>query len=270
MSENTYYQSVAVAGPADKALAGALNRRGIFFHDTAAWETARKRSETLQEKFELELREKQKSVLDNPSMQEIVKAESMLASFNKISVFRETASQIRPLECDNILQDINRLRSVFEEGRCDSVFSEQANALQKRVADLASNVQETLCRAEEEAILQTTSFSLSSLGYIVEQKGSAIKATRGHICLWAKTTPWSELSLDFSGYSGRQCLDEKRRVEKELGKNGLILGNPKNQFHGKPEGGAVALSLAPLFPVFKGLKNRGTQTVNKITGRFGI
>ncbi|MGV8080937.1 MAG: hypothetical protein AB2L22_12885 [Syntrophales bacterium] len=264
MSESTSYTTTAMVESSGATLRDALRSRGIEIRDESAWTTARERADQLREALGKEMEQRASAGCDMGE-HTTTRAEAMLTAFLRVSAFQEVAVQTK----GDILTEIrSSLRGAESLERMDDGA---AKSLENRIELLASAVQEDLCRVEREVTTAAVARSMSDLGYIVEPRGGSLKGTRGRICLWAEVSPWGDLSLDYSGWSGLACLEEVRRVEARLAREGLILKKTAGHVHGDPKGGVLAQRLEPLFPEFRrtGLEKRPVtaQTITQKGGR---
>jgi len=131
---------------------------------------------------------------------------------------------------------------------------EKVQETQLKLEGFATKVNREICRLEKEVTLEVTSESLTSLGYQVENRGDAIKATHGKTAIWAKADAHGQLEMDMSGFTGKECLAERKRVEEKLAQHGLELEVVHHDHHGKPRGGVLAQNLEPVFNPFHAIK----------------
>lgn len=263
MSENASYTTTAMVESSSANLRDALRSRGIEIWDESAWATARERADQLRETLREEL-EKRAAVGCDMGAQSTTRAGSMLAAFLRVSAFREVAVQTK----EDILTGIKS--SLKEAESLEWIDEGVAKSLENRIELLASAVQEDLCRVEREITVAAVARSMSDLGYVVEPRGGSLKGTQGRICLWAEVSHCGDLSLDCSGWSGLACLEEVRRFEVRLVREGLILKKTAENIHGDPKGGVLVQRLEPLFPEFRrtGLEMRPV-TIQAITQKGG-
>ncbi len=282
MSEETSYSATAYLGEAGRNVIGALRRRDIVIRDVQAWSTARERSEALQKALEAELSAAgtstdlaahcPRAAVRDPG-KELALAGAMLAAFTKVPVFSQAAQCIAPHEGRAISERLDALKaSLHRDHASPEEVSVQARSLQARIEVLASRAHECLCQAEQEVLLQTTSDALTSLGYLVEHRAGAIRATRGQSCLWVQTSPLSELQMDFSNLSGMACIQGMHEVERELDGRGVVLRNTGTKVHNRPEGGALTGRLSAMFPQFRAVRvqNSGASQMHRQTLKGGV
>jgi hypothetical protein len=254
MSEDINYRAAYITGPAAGMVVRYLRQIGVKIDTAQAWITARERAMQLNNLLETALNS---TVLiglnqDNAhSLGEIGIAKSMLEAFCGVETFRSVAEQLHGKDFHDLKDEIGNLSSMINMDSSLENLHHFSLHLQKRIENLASRVQKTLCEVEKDAIQGTAVFALNSLGYIVEQKGDAIKATRGTTCIWIEASPWADLQVDYSGFSGTTCLKEIQRVEDQFRRSGLVLKRTESQFHGSPEGGQTTKKLDSVFPVFR-------------------
>jgi len=247
VSENVSYTATVLSGGSENVLREALQSKGVQIRNDSAWTTARERSDRLQEELRAELA-RHTAAVSSLGTQAGIRAGAMLSAFLRVPAFREYAEQTR----SGLLAEIrNGLEEVRSPGLSDPERGNVASAIENRIENLATQIQEDLCTTERDALAGIVSRSLGSLGYLVENRGGSLKATANRTCVWVEVSPWADISLDFSGWSGMACLREVRRVEERLAREGLTLRKTAEHNHGNPRGGAVAQRLKPLFPAFR-------------------
>jgi len=260
-------------GASGSAVREALKQNGIFFHDIKAWATARQRAEELENRLAQEMNKSCNNSLMNidagNTRKEINRLDAMVTAFSQVQPFSELAKAKHGKEFKDIHTVLTHLKkSADHTGGLQEVAATAVHT-QNRLERLACDVQQELCRVEKEVMLDAVSSSLNDIGYLMETRGDVLRATRGQTCIWAKTNPYGELSMDISGFSGLSCMKEIASVEDELKKRGVLLKRSSSQSHGRPEGGVLVKKLKPFFPSFKNVEKRrsnvqfGKQTMKQ-------
>lgn len=260
MSEYVSYSTTAMDGASGSVVSEAFKQNGIFFHDVKTWATARQRAEELEKRLAQEMNKFCDNSLMNidagNARKEINRLDAMVSAFSKVQPFSALAKAKHGKEFQDIHTVLMHLKkSADHQGGLQEVAATAVHT-QNRLERLASNVQQKLCRVEKEVMLDAVSSSLNDIGYLVENRGDVLRATRGQSCIWAKTNPYGELSMDISGFSGLSCMKEIASVEGELKKRGVLLKRSSSYPHGRPEGGALVKKLQPFFPSFKKVEQR--------------
>jgi hypothetical protein len=273
MSEYISYSTTAMDGGSGSAVRQALRRQGIFFHDNKAWATARQRAEQLDKLLKEEMDKYPDNSLNESEtsdvQKEINRVTAMFSAFSHVEEFRLGAEALNGLALQGIQRELTKLRQSEKNQKYSQALLTMAIMTEKRIENLASDIQQKLCQVEKKVMFETVSASLHELGYLVEARGHCLRATRGQTCIWAEANPYGELAMDLSGFSGLSCIKEMARVEAELQKRGVILKRSASDSHGKPEGGALVKKLRPMFPKFKSIRHDHVKIKdqNKITDR---
>lgn len=252
MSESVSYNVSVDPEPGGEKLKERLSLRGLFFRDLKAWSTATQRAEELQKNLQEELERKSLFELalskEDAGVQEL---EAMFRAFNKSGYLYTCASQLYGKQLESLQAQIKTLRQSLNQGKDLISLEQTVKSTRKDLEQLAAKSQKSLCQAEKEAVLATVSSALSDLGYLVEARGDALKATCRQNCVWAEANSLGGLEIDLSGFSGLSCLKEVSRLEAMLKRHGLVLKRQSSKVHQLKEGGTLSQRLYPLFPVFK-------------------
>jgi len=252
MSESVSYNTSAIVGGAENSVRAALRRRGLKMENTRAWAMARERAEQLQTMVNQEL-DQQCAMNAHKSSDlemELTRMEAMLKGFASVNAFQEYARLLHGNEMDRIIQGLDNLKREASMKLAASL-KETIIRLQNDLENIAASTQKGLCDVEKIVLQDQAAKALNNLGYQVERNNEAMKATMGQTCIWMETNRWGEMSMDYSGFSGMTCLNESKRVEEQFRKQGLIIQQTSKDFHGKPEGGALAGKLESIFPIFR-------------------
>lgn len=257
MSEYTSYSVSATPGGAVRE---TLRRRGIFFHDDAAWQGAEERAEALRK----EVRQALDSMsgrnglagMDEKMSLETTRLNCMLKSFCKVPAFKAFAEQGRSGDFEKLRGQIAALTYGSKKREPHQGLLEAVLSAQKTLEGFAASVQRDLCMAEKEAVLDTMASTLTQLGYVVEVKGDVLKATCDQMGVWARANEQGELGIDVSGFSGLSCMQELARIEERLRREGVRMRRTSSTPHGRPEGGVLVNNLRPLFPEFRKIEGK--------------
>jgi hypothetical protein len=250
------YVSYSVSATPGGAVEETLRRRGVFFHDDAAWQNAEERAEVLRKELKQALdsmcgRNSSLSELVDRSHLEISRLQGMMASFCKVREFKTYADQAHGGEFKELRGKVAALIDAAQKSIPGRDFLNGVIRAQKGTENFAAMVQKELCFAEKEAVLNTVASTLSGMGYLVEARGDSLKATCDQMGVWAKAGEHGELAMDLSGFSGLSCMKEMARIEEQLTRRGVRLQRTASNPHGRPEGGVLAEKLRSLFPQFR-------------------
>lgn len=252
MSETAGYTLHANGPHAGTALQKALNRRGILSFDRSAWMNAAERVRALENRLAAYQGVSSLSATGHsPAMQQIDEVDAMLQAFTGIEAFRVAAEDLQKGGLEELRCALSEAKQVAVSGADDRAILAKAGESRSKIEQLASQVHETLCRVEHEAVLSTIAESLEGLGYRVEQQEEQLRALQGPTCIWVQGDTLGGVQVDLSGFSGIACMHEMQRLETELGKRGLAVERTSSQYHGRPEGGAVAQKLQNRFSPFR-------------------
>jgi len=268
MSEYTSYSTAAMDGGSGRAVQEALNKQGILFRNAMAWSSARKRVEELEKNLTQEMGKICTTSLENNlnsnALKEIVRLDAMVSAFSQVEAFKTFAKAKHGKEFEDIHTTVSKLKSDSLNSGDIRNLEKSAIQSQKRLEKLSVNTQKGLCQVERDVMTDAVTSSLCDLGYSIETRGNALKATSGLNCIWASTNKFGELSLDLSGFSGLSCMKETVKVENELKKHGIILNRLSSRPHNKPEGGKLVKKLRPMFPEFKKITGSKAQIESRI------
>lgn len=227
----------------------------------ASWATAHERKERLQATLQellsranhsLQALDSKVDVTLAAAQSQFNRLEAMLLAFRSVPAFEAMAIQRHQKEYGLLSREVQKLGEP-QKLQAPEV-SDLLSKAQHKLESLATEVNRDICQLEKEVTLDVVSESLASLGYEVETRGEAIKATRGKNAVWAKADFQGQLEMDMSGFTGKQCLAERKQVEAELASRGLELEVVHSEHHGKPRGGVLAQALEPVFNPFHAIK----------------
>jgi hypothetical protein len=271
MSESIDYR-VSVGGAGDgRALEAALSRRGILSLNREAWLAAEQRVIALEKSLsEMDLGEELNATCESPAAS-IRRLESMLNAFDRIEPFRAAGEMLRGSELEKIKSSIRMFKQAALSGAAAKSLLDQIEDNRLSLEKIASEVHETLCRAEHEASFAIIAEGLEEMGYRVEKRGDQIRALQGSSCIWVSADELGAVKMDFSGYSGLSCIQQIQKVESVLKKRGLELHRRASDYHGRPEGGVLARQLRPVFSPFQGdFKDRTKGPNSHLKRKEGI
>lgn len=261
MSEYVSYSVSATPGGGVKE---TLRRRGVFFHDDAAWQSAEERAEALRKELRQALdsncgRSSGLSGLSGDSHLEISRLHCMMAAFCNVPEFKVFADQAHGGEFEKLRGEVAALSDAAKKSDPGRDLLNAVIRAQKGIEAFAAMVQKELCLAEKETVLNKVASTLSDMGYLVETRGDGLKATCDQMGVWAKAGEHGELAMDLSGFSGLSCMKELARIEEQLTRRGVRLRRRVANPHGRPEGGVLVKTLRPLFPEFRKIEGRESQ-----------
>jgi hypothetical protein len=126
-------------------------------------------------------------------------------------------------------------------------LSQLEPALQKHLRQLERTLYEGHCeliQREKEVLLGAVQKSLSQLNYAVSlsetKRGRVVRGERGDESFYGTISPEAELTVDFAGFHSRTCEQAFHELAGKLRDNGVEIEVKQEDFHGKPEGGALA------------------------------
>lgn len=268
MSETVSY-STTVSGPAGRSLIRGLQNTGIFVEHSQEWANARRRVALLNDTLARDMARLDLLLKFRPgkAMEQTHRLEAMMAAFDSVALFKAAAQSRFAADWQSLERSLAGLKEAVSSRPADTVLAAEAAQASSQLEKIATATQEMLCRTEAAVVAEIVADALTGLGYTVARRTDSLKATCGTTCLWASADAMGGLSLDVSGHSGLSCISEMRRVETALEAKGLKLERGACDTHGRPEGGAVAQRLQPLFaktklaPVFQELDDTLLRTL---------
>ena len=254
MSEETFYEATVESSLASQEVTSALRDRGVRIRDAAAWESAAERVVALKEACAKELSAQGPKLAANP---EISRLSAMIGGFSSVPLLNDYAMAVYGSEFSSLSSKASRLFAIPPAEFATPGATLEARSARESLTELATRVQKDLCAVETRALTRAMGKSMSDLGYLVEAKGTALRATMGPTCVWIKADDFGSVKMDMSGFSGLSCVKELSRIEETFSRQGIKLSRKNAHRHQKPEGGVLANSLEPIFPVFRAVPSTG-------------
>lgn len=241
MSEEVAYTtSVRTEGLLERTLAAAGERLDQAAQAVSGdWLSTVEREYLLREAYTQEL----SRGLDETAPLDRVGA--MLMALEKAPVLESCVAATEKADWELLRRKANDLAL----SRADS-SREQAQALENRLRGMVAQGHKYLAELEHRAATFVLVETFAEQGYAVEQRPYALRATRGGMTVWVKSSVKGELSLDMSGYSGLRCVQDLKLIEAALEVKGLRLQRQHGRTHCRPEGGQLAQDSIALFDCF--------------------
>jgi len=132
-----------------------------------------------------------------------------------------------------------------------SMISTGVETLLNKMNNGVRTAHSEITKAETEVLSEKMAESLNAMGYQVKSKSRGgerlIRGKKKDLSVAARITG-GELSTDMAGFEGGACKDELKRLNEELSRKGIVLGDIHSEYHGKRDGGVLAQEASKEIP----------------------
>jgi hypothetical protein len=172
------------------------------------------------------------------------RTEAMLEALNKTPHLLEHLEKREGKAWLELHQQFTSLQAQPNRQVLTSMSDELETRMRLAVAAAHKGLAEIEIKTTGEAMRQ----ALTALGYEVEQKDRATRASKGGTTIWTEVGPKGEVMVDVSGITGLSCTTKVQELGEELKRRGIALERKQSTWHNDITGGELAKALRAELP----------------------
>ena len=149
---------------------------------------------------------------------------------------------------DGSLSELKQQASSLSINDGEASPLSKGSELEGRLRQAVATCHKELADQEIQITGQAMKDAFTTLGYEVEQKGPATRATRKGTTIWAEMGAKGEVTVDVSGLTGLSCISKVQELGEELRRRGITLEHKATTRHNNVKGGRLAKALRAQMP----------------------